>query len=141
MSCARIKNRPTRFLDPQEKLIIELRDEIKRLRNENNKLRVTLMTAPSSGPGGGTSGYRGVEAGAASEEDTLMRRAISAQYDDINRMNGGNNNIGLHESTSLPVIQKRQHNYAGNKKPGGLAVPVRRRQNTDPNESADMVNE
>lgn len=30
MSCARIRNKPVKFLDPQEKLIKELRDEIKR---------------------------------------------------------------------------------------------------------------
>jgi hypothetical protein len=47
MSCARIKNRPIRFLDPHEKLILELRDEIKRLRNENKRLRHSLITTPA----------------------------------------------------------------------------------------------
>jgi hypothetical protein len=39
MSAARIRNRPVRFLDPQEKLILELKEEIKRLRIENQQLR------------------------------------------------------------------------------------------------------
>lgn len=47
MSCARIKNRPIKFLDPQIKLITELKDEIKRLRLENKILRKTLLTAPA----------------------------------------------------------------------------------------------
>jgi hypothetical protein len=47
MSCARIKNRPVRFLDPQQRLITELRDEIKRLRTENKILRTSLASAPS----------------------------------------------------------------------------------------------
>ena len=46
MSCARIRNRPVRFLDPQVKLILELRGEIKRLRDENKKLRTSMLTAP-----------------------------------------------------------------------------------------------
>lgn len=32
MSAASIRNRPVRFLDPQEKLILELRLEIQKLR-------------------------------------------------------------------------------------------------------------
>ena len=46
MSCARIRNRPVRFLDPQVKLILEVRGEIKRLRDENKKLRTSMLTAP-----------------------------------------------------------------------------------------------
>ena len=42
MSAARIKNRPIRFLDPQQKLILELRNEIRKLKEENNMLRGTL---------------------------------------------------------------------------------------------------
>lgn len=63
MSCARIKNRPVRFLDPQEKLILDLREEIKRLKMENKHLRSTIMTAPAGslergggGEGGGGDG-------------------------------------------------------------------------------------
>lgn len=48
MSCARIRNKPIKFLDPQEKLIIDLKDEVRRLRQENKKLRSTMLTAPSS---------------------------------------------------------------------------------------------
>ena len=49
MSCARIRNKPLKFLDPQQKLILDLKDEIKRLRNENIKLRRTISTtAPST---------------------------------------------------------------------------------------------
>ena len=44
MSAARIRNKPIRFLDPQEKLIMELREEIKRLRMENQQLRVGVDT-------------------------------------------------------------------------------------------------
>lgn len=43
MSCARIRNRPVRFLDPQVKLILELRGEIKRLRDENDQLRISML--------------------------------------------------------------------------------------------------
>ncbi len=48
MSCARIRNKPVKFLDPQEKLILDLKQEIKRLKVENKKLRSTLLTAPVS---------------------------------------------------------------------------------------------
>lgn len=48
MSCARIRNKPVKFLDPQEKLILDLKQEIKRLKSENKKLRTTLLTAPAS---------------------------------------------------------------------------------------------
>lgn len=47
MSCARIRNKPIKFLDPQERLIVDLKDEIRRLRQENQRLRSTLVTAPS----------------------------------------------------------------------------------------------
>lgn len=46
MTAAKIKNRPVRFLDPQEKLILDLRDEIKRLKEENEFLVVSLMANP-----------------------------------------------------------------------------------------------
>ena len=46
MSAAKIKNRPVRFLDPQEKLILDLRGEIKRLKEENKFLIVSLMANP-----------------------------------------------------------------------------------------------
>lgn len=36
-----------KFLDPQIKLIIDLRDEIRRLRRENEELRGSLVSAPS----------------------------------------------------------------------------------------------
>lgn len=49
MSCARIRNKPLKFLDPQQKLILDLKEEIKRLRHENRKLRTNLLTAPASG--------------------------------------------------------------------------------------------
>jgi len=40
-----------KFLDPQQKLIFDLKDEIKRLRHENIKLRHTISTAPSTADG------------------------------------------------------------------------------------------
>lgn len=48
MSAARIKNKPMRFMDPVEKLILELREEIKRLKMENRVLKSSLMSAPNS---------------------------------------------------------------------------------------------
>lgn len=39
MSCARIKNRLVKFLDPQQKLITGLKEEIRRLRQENEELK------------------------------------------------------------------------------------------------------
>jgi hypothetical protein len=48
MSCARIRNKPIKFLDPQERIILDLKDEIKRLKLENKKLRSTLLTAPAA---------------------------------------------------------------------------------------------
>lgn len=57
MSAARIRNHPVRFLDPQEKLILELREEIKRLRIENQHLReVNLSSSASSSRSRATSG-------------------------------------------------------------------------------------
>jgi hypothetical protein len=57
MSAARIRNRPIRYLDPQQKLILGLRDQIKRLKEENDRLKGTLSRDSSfyqeSGGGGG----------------------------------------------------------------------------------------
>lgn len=104
MSCALIKNRPVRFLDPQEKLIIHLREEIKRLRDENNQLRVTLLTAPA-----GTSDA-GIENSVRRGNDHLNLKA-NANFN-LNNMNdifeSVNSNI-MRTSTSFPTIQKQQH--------------------------------
>ena len=43
-SCARIRNKPIKFVDPQQALISELKEEIRRLRNENKKLRQSLSS-------------------------------------------------------------------------------------------------
>lgn len=48
MAAAKIKNRPIKFLDPQEKLILDLKSEIKRLRDENKFLIVSLMSSSQS---------------------------------------------------------------------------------------------
>jgi cell division septum initiation protein DivIVA len=69
MSCARIRNKPMKFLDPQEKLILDLKEEIRRLRNENKKLRSNLLTAPSSGEKARLS---------EDEDSSVMSRAYSA---------------------------------------------------------------
>lgn len=71
MSCARIRNKPMKFLDPQEKLILDLKEEIRRLRHENKKLRSNLLTAPASGEkmGGGRN---------SDDESSVMSRAYSA---------------------------------------------------------------
>jgi hypothetical protein len=47
MSAARIKNKPIRFLSSHDKLVQDLREEIKRLRSENIQLRNSLTTAPA----------------------------------------------------------------------------------------------
>ena len=46
MSAARIKNKPVRFLSSHDQLVENLREEIRRLRNENMQLRSSLSTAP-----------------------------------------------------------------------------------------------
>mmetsp|Transcript_37421 Transcript_37421/g.101345 ORF Transcript_37421/g.101345 Transcript_37421/m.101345 type:complete len:446 (+) Transcript_37421:783-2120(+) len=47
-----IRNRPVINLDPREKLIKELKDEIHRLRDENARLRSNMLAAPTSVPQG-----------------------------------------------------------------------------------------
>lgn len=37
-----------KFLDPHEKIVIELKDEIRRLRHENQKLRSNIASAPAA---------------------------------------------------------------------------------------------
>jgi hypothetical protein len=84
MSCARIRNKPVKFLDPQVKLILDLKDEIKRLRNENKRLRSTMVTAPSS-----TSDSIGDHFAPFDETDSPLKRASSANgFDDRVRQNG-----------------------------------------------------
>ena len=81
MNCARIKNRPVRFLDPQERIIMDLRTEIRKLRSENELLRKGITTQPqdasraSRGRGG-----RDDEEYADERSDHVMpmRRAASA---------------------------------------------------------------
>jgi hypothetical protein len=48
MSCARIRNKPVKFMDPQEMIILDLKQEIKRLKVENKKLRANMLSAPTS---------------------------------------------------------------------------------------------
>jgi cell division septum initiation protein DivIVA len=48
MHCARIKYKPVKFLDKHEQIVVELKDEIRRLRDENNRLRLNIVTAPSA---------------------------------------------------------------------------------------------
>jgi hypothetical protein len=83
MSCARIRNRPVKLLDPHDRLIVDLRDEIKRLRNENKKLRSTIVTAPSSGEKssslfGPAGGGHFSDDDSATSSSSRQRRAISA---------------------------------------------------------------
>ena len=88
MTCARIKNRPIRFLDPQKKLIMDLRGEIKRLRMENAELRQgVITTAPSAirpSPQKKIKGGKGGSDGDDIDEEELfglvkpLRRAASA---------------------------------------------------------------
>lgn len=49
MAAAHIKNYPERIVDPQQKLIFDMREEIRSLRNENLLLRISLT---SQSPGG-----------------------------------------------------------------------------------------
>jgi hypothetical protein len=76
-----------KFLDPQEKLILNLKDEIKRLRFENDRLRSTLLTAPASisssaDPDSGYDGFStnkdGNQGTLHNEKLLLMQRASSA---------------------------------------------------------------
>jgi hypothetical protein len=77
MSAARIRNHPVRFLDPQEKLILELKEEIKRLRLENQHLRqVNLSSSASSSRSAVTTGG----AGGGREEE--VRRSEEEQGDE-----------------------------------------------------------
>lgn len=74
MSCARIRNKPVKFLDPQEKLILDLREEIKRLKVENTKLRSTIVTAPVFGGKGQVGQRLDIDA-----DILVVPRSISAQ--------------------------------------------------------------
>ncbi len=70
-------------MDPQEKLILDLKDEIKRLRHENKRLRSTIVTAPSS------SDSIGDHFTPLDETDSPMKRATSAGgFDDRARQYG-----------------------------------------------------
>ena len=82
MSCARIRNRPVRFLDPQVKLILELRGEIKRLKDENSQLRTSIQTVPSDLP----SSY--IEDG----EEMLNDNPYNEEYNNNDNNNGNSNN-------------------------------------------------
>jgi hypothetical protein len=113
MSCARIRNKPMKFLDPQEKLILDLKEEIRRLRNENKKLRSNLLTAPASGE-------KALGRLSEDEDSSVMSRAYSAHSSlDKERLqfkpkNGGKIYGGkLHTSNSdyikkLSPIKKRK---------------------------------
>eukprot|EP00605_Chrysophyceae_sp_TOSAG23-4_P001343 GSChrysophyteH1.ASY1.ANO1.1460.1 assembled CDS len=73
MSCARIKNKPVRFLDPQKRLIMDLRSEIRKLRSENELLRKGIATQPEDA--------RASRKRSEQEEDDVimpMRRVASA---------------------------------------------------------------
>ena len=97
MSCARIRNRPVRFLDPQVKLILELRGEIKRLRDENSQLRTSIQTGPSDFRTSYTSGG----------EEVLKGDLSNGGYDDdddddvvYNNNNNNNDNGSMVEYRS-----------------------------------------
>jgi hypothetical protein len=47
MAAAHIKNHPERVYDPQEKLIMDMRSEIRKLRDENKALRDSLQNIPT----------------------------------------------------------------------------------------------
>jgi hypothetical protein len=103
MSCARIRNKPVRFLDPQQKLILDLKDEIRRLKHENRKLRSTLLTAPAGD-------------GKMLEDDASYARAASAhsphRHDgrmDMDEDSGTQHNRPTHRNNKL---QQRQEQHA-----------------------------
>eukprot|EP01035_Chromulina_nebulosa_P020602 gene20602-26712_t len=101
MSCARIKNRPVKFLDPQEKLITELREEIKRLRLENKKLRSSLLSAPSD-----SRRLNKTESPNDIDNESLpFRRAISAEE---NLTNNNNKKIKSNSKTKKSM----KNNYS-----------------------------
>jgi hypothetical protein len=96
MSCARIRNKPVKFLDPQEKVIVELKHEIKRLKLENRKLRTTLLTAPSTL----SLNHHGFSDDDASVLSSPSFRALSAH----------NNRTGSKLSSQQELIDRRKKN-------------------------------
>jgi len=101
MSCARIKNRPVKFLDPQEKLILDLREEVKRLRVENKQLRSNITTAPGSITGNIDDDDDENSVGSVK----VIRRTVSAQ-DNVNRARGNKNKKnGGKNSVSTSILQ------------------------------------
>lgn len=62
ISCSRIKNHPVKLLDPYTKLVMELREEIKKLQSENKILRdggTVVINQVVSGSGQKGSGGHG----------------------------------------------------------------------------------
>lgn len=105
MAAARIKNRPVRFLDPQEKLILELKEEIKRLRLENQKLRVGMSTASESSSSRNYTSQNnnntiGIDAGGEDNyEDIGNESKIAMSYD--TNINNSNNNNNHHQNNNI----------------------------------------
>ena len=125
MSCARIRNRPVRFLDPQVKLILELRGEIKRLRDENSQLRTSIQTGPSDS----RTSY------ASRGEEVLRGNTSNGEYDDgdvvYNNFNNNNNDNGSiiefrnghdKEQTYIYNDDSRRSSQASNSTPHDRAV-------------------
>lgn len=113
MSAARIKNKPVRFLSNHDKLVENLREEIRRLRSENMQLRSSLSTAPSmlassdlSGPA--SSSYR-VEGGGSVHKQALAR-AYSVQ-EAVGGHDGHGSRVGaphMKASHSMKVISNKR---------------------------------
>ena len=75
-----IRNRPVVQLDPQEKLINELRNEVQALREENAALRHRLMTAPGALGAPTCPRARLVARGARRRRDGRARRRRAALF-------------------------------------------------------------
>jgi Kinesin motor domain len=126
MSCARIRNRPVRFLDPQVKLILELRGEIKRLRDENSQLRTSIQTGPSdfrtSYASGGEEVLKGdLSNGVYDDDDDVVYN----NNNDNNNYNGSNmeyRNGHNKEHTDSYHDDSRRSSQASNSTPHDRAV-------------------
>lgn len=94
MSCACIPNKPVKFLDPQQKIILELKTEIKRLRHENSKLRSNILTAP---------GHLSHEEG-----DGLLRVSSAGTPSPERRKNPKNPKMKAVRNPRLPKVKKLQ---------------------------------
>jgi hypothetical protein len=137
MACARIRNKPVKFLDPHDKLVLELREEVKRLRDENRKLRQTMGTAPVHG----SSSY------VDSNDDYL--RASSAESPNNRRspsklkagMAGGGNGAAAGMKKKVEHVPSARHAdfLAKHGKAGGKKLKKKKKTSKPPDADDDIL--